>query len=126
MPRPNRQGRFVNRPFAFWTLERDAMNDPKTWDEYLDLVHQAVYEVDELKACTDDDAWDMEDGEVYAQFIDPLDAQLRNLFDDMTSGRYEFQHDTDLPFMVLVQRFGRAIPFRTLLETINRTHRKGV
>lgn len=102
------------------------MNDPKTWDEYLDLVHQAVYEVDELKACTDDDAWDMEDGEVYAQFIDPLDAQLRQLFDDMTSGRYEFQHDTDLPFMVLVQRYGRAIPFRNLLEAINRTHRKGV
>lgn len=102
------------------------MKDPKTWDEYLDLVHQAVYEVDELKACTDDDAWDMEDGEIYAQFIDPLDAQLRKLFDDMTSGCYEFQQDTDLPFMVLVQRFGRAIPFRALLETINRTHRKGV
>ena len=35
-------------------------------------------------------------------------------------------HDTDLPFMAIVQRYGRAIPFRTLLETINRAHRKDV
>ncbi|MBT9613970.1 MAG: hypothetical protein IV108_11975 [Burkholderiales bacterium] len=101
------------------------MNDPKTWDEYLDLVHQAVYEIDEMRACIDEDAGD-EDAEIYIQFIDPLDAQLRKLFDDMTSDRYEFQHDTDLPFMAIVKRYGRAIPFRTLLETINRTHRKGV
>ena len=77
-----------------------------------------------IQACTDDDAWDKESGEVYVQFIDPLDTQLRKQFDDMTSGRYEFQHD--LPFMAIVQRSGRAIPFRTLLETINRTHRNGV
>ena len=44
----------------------------------------------------------------------------------MTSDRYEFQHDADLPFMDIVRRFGRAIPFRTLLEAINRIHRKGV
>ena len=98
------------------------MKSPSDWDEYLDLVHQAVYEVDELKACMDDDM-EMEDG--YAQFIEPLDVQLRKLFDDMTSGRYQFPSNTDLPFMVVVQKFGRAIPFRALLETINRTHREG-
>ena len=26
------------------------MKNPKTLDEYIDLVHQAVYEVDELRA----------------------------------------------------------------------------
>ncbi len=101
------------------------MHNPTTWDEYLDLVHQAVYEIDEMRACIDEDAGD-EDAELYAQFIDPLDVSLRKLFDDMTSGRYQFPSNTDLPFMTVVQRFGRAIPFRQLLETINRTHRNGL
>ena len=100
------------------------MENPTTWDEYLDLGHQAVYEIDELRACIDEDAGD-EDAELYAQFIEPLDFHLRKLFDDMTAGRYQFPGDSDLGFMSVVQRFGRAIPFRQLLETINRTHRKG-
>jgi hypothetical protein len=101
------------------------MKNPTTWDEYLDLVHQAVYEIDEMRACIDEDSGD-EDAELYAQFIDPLDMHLRKLFDDMISGRYQFPGNTDLPFMAVVQRFGRAIPFRLLLETINRTHRQGL
>ena len=101
------------------------MNNPATWDEYLDLVHQAVYEIDELRACIDEDAGD-EDAELYAQFIEPLDFHLRKLFDEMTSGRYQFSADADLPFMPVMQKYGRAIPFRVLLETINRTHRKGL
>ena len=101
------------------------MDTAKTWDEFLDLVHQAVYEIDEMRAILDEDAGD-EDAELYAQFIEPLDFHLRKLFDDMTSGRYQFSRDADLPFMPVVQRFGRAIPFRQLLETINRTHRKGL
>jgi len=100
------------------------MKTPATWDEYLDLVHQAVYEIDEMRACIDEDAGD-EDAELYAQFNEPLDIHLRKLFDDMISGRYQFPGDTDLPFMAVVQRFVRAIPFRLLLETINRTHRTG-
>ena len=31
------------------------MKNPKTLDEYIDLVHQAVYEVDELRAIVEDD-----------------------------------------------------------------------
>ena len=101
------------------------MHKPSTWDEYLDLVHQAVDEIDEMRTRIDADAGD-EDAELYAQFIEPLDAYLRQLFEDMTSGRYQFPNTTDLPFMAVVHRFGHAIPFRLLLETINRTHRNGL
>jgi len=99
------------------------MKKPETLDEYIDLVHQAVYEVDELRACTEEDTEEMER---YLPFIDPLDAQLRQLFADMTSGKYAFPADTDLPFMAIVQRWGRDIPFRTLLQTINAVHREGL
>ena len=49
--------------------------------------------MNELRACID------EDGELYAQFIEPLDFHLRKLFDDMTAGRYQFPGDADLGFM---------------------------
>lgn len=101
------------------------MRGPTTWDEYLDLVHQAVYEVDELRACMMEDG-DLEDMDIYNQYVGQLDMQLRALYDSMTGGRYQFPADTDLSFMPLVQRYGRFIPFRGLLELINKTHRNGL
>lgn len=98
---------------------------PKTWDEYLDLVHQAVYEVDELKACLVEED-ELEDAALYNQFLGPLDNELRKLFDAMTSGKYQYPAAEDLSFMPLVQKYGRFIPFRGLLETINKTHRDGL
>jgi len=99
------------------------MKPPKTLDEYIDLVHQAVYEVDELRACIEDD---MEEMEECLPFIDPLDAQLRALFESMTRGTYKFPEEDDLPFMPIVKRFGSQIPFKQLLEVINTTHRNGL
>lgn len=96
---------------------------PTTYDEYLDLVHQVVYEVDELRSCNADDEEEMER---YMAFIDPLDAQLRLLYARMTSGDYTFPEPQDLPFMSIVHAFGKHIPFRRLLETINETHRNGL
>lgn len=101
------------------------MNNAKTWDEYVDLVHQAVYEIDELKACMMEEE-DMEDTAMYSQFVGQLDVELRKLFDDMVAGRYQFPNETDLPFMPLVRQYGRFMPFRGLLETINATHREGL
>ena len=98
---------------------------PKTWDEYLDLVHQAVYEIDELKSCLVDED-ELEDAALYNQFLGPLDIELRKLFDEMTSGKYQFPAAKDLSFMPLVKQFGRFMPFRGLLETINETHREGL
>lgn len=101
------------------------MRGPKTWDEYLDLVHQAVYEVDELRACLLDEE-ELDDVDLYNQYLGPLDKSLRELYDAMTAGRYQFPAGEDLPFMPLVRQYGRFIPFRGLLEVINRTHREGL
>ncbi len=101
------------------------MKGPTSWDEYLDLVHQAVYEVDELRTCMMEED-DMEDTDLYNQYVGQLDMQLRELYDAMIGGRYQFPADADLPFMSLVQRYGRFIPFRGLLELINKTHRNGL
>lgn len=100
------------------------MRNVEKYEEFVDLVHQAVYEVDELRACMEDEEdYDMER---YAPFIDALDASLRQLYDDILSGNYSGAgQGGDLPFMKIVNRFERDIPFRDLLKTINAAHRKG-
>jgi hypothetical protein len=99
------------------------MRNVDKYEEFVDLVHQAVYEVDELRACFEEDEYDMER---YAPFIDALDASLRQLYDDIISGNYAGAGmGGDLPFMKIVNRFERDIPFRDLLKTINAAHRKG-
>lgn len=100
------------------------MKLPKTVDEYVDYVHQAVYEVDELLCIIGDD------DETYGgimPLVNELDAQLRRLYDDMVSGRYEFDpNGPDLPFMALVDQLGKHVPFKPLLKAINHTHRFGL
>jgi hypothetical protein len=100
------------------------MNKVAKFEEFVDLVHQAVYEVDELRACMEDDE---DDGMGrYTPFIDALDASLRQLYDDIIANQYSGAGmGGDLPFMKIVNRFERDIPFRDLLKTINAAHRKG-
>ena len=52
------------------------MKQPKTVDEYIDLVHQAVYEVDELMSIFGDDA---EAYEGVIPLVAQLDAELRKI-----------------------------------------------
>ena len=100
------------------------MKNPKTVDEYIDLVHQAVYEVDELRAIVEDDE---ERKTMILPWVDAMDKELRQMFDDMTSGRYQFDpNGPDLPFMAIVKRFGPSVPFKSLLNVINHTHRFGL
>jgi hypothetical protein len=91
--------------------------------EFIDLVHQAVYEVDELRACLEHDD---DEAATYTPYLDPLDTMLRDLYSAMTSGKYAGAgHGDDLPFMVLFKRHERDIPFREILRAINATHREG-
>jgi hypothetical protein len=100
------------------------MKRPKTVDEYIDLVHQAVYEVDEMRSYCEEDE---EQKNVIAPFIDQLDAQLRKMYDDMISGQYLFDpNGPDLPFMAILARYRESIPFGSLLSVINTTHRLGL
>lgn len=100
------------------------MKQPKTVDEYIDLVHQAVYEVDELMSIIGDDA---EAYEGILPFVNQLDAMLRKMYDDMISGRYEFDpNGPDMSFMAIADKIGTHMTFKPLLSVINHTHRFGL
>ncbi|MDO9635737.1 MAG: hypothetical protein Q7I95_02155 [Thiobacillus sp.] len=99
------------------------LNKAKDLNELIDLVHEAVYEVDELRACLEHDD---EEASIYTPYLDTLDTMLRALHESMASGKYAGAgQGGDLDFMPLFKKHERDIPFRELLRTINATHREG-
>lgn len=99
-----------------------SLRRAKSADEYIEWVRQAVFEVDDLRDCYE---FDLEDVTRFPAFLDPLEQSIKDLFDSMREGRYQFGRE-DLPFMNLIHRFGDEIPFASLLKQINETHRKGL
>ena len=92
-------------------------------NELIDLVHEAVYEVDELRACLEHDD---DEASTYTPYLDDLDRILRDLHESMVSGQYGgVGRGEDLGYMPLFKKYERSIPFRELLRTINATHREG-
>jgi hypothetical protein len=94
-------------------------------DEYIDLVHEAIYEVDELRLAIEESSLD-DEWERYRDLLEPLDIELRKLYEELTSGRYRFRPGEDLPFLPIIERLGREVPVKPLLEAINATHRRGL
>ncbi len=95
---------------------------PKTAEQYVRMVDQAIVEVEELRSCYE---YDMEDPGTHLTYLDPLEQMLRRLRAAMADGSYEFANE-DLPFMDLVNKHGKALPFSNLLAVINHTHRNGL
>jgi hypothetical protein len=99
------------------------VNRAKTAEEYVDLVKQAIFEVEELRLATE---YDMEGMTGAQSFLDELEGQVRQVYNDMAAGTYEFGNE-DLPFMRVVEKCDdRLLPFKYLLRQINETHRKGL
>lgn len=100
------------------------MKRPKTTDEYVDLMHQAVYEVDEIRSIMEEDS---DEFAPFRPYIDLLDKQLRQMYEDMVAGRYKFDpNGPELPFMDVVRKLGSRLPFGNLLKVIDETHRLGL
>ena len=96
---------------------------PKTAEAYAELVRQALFEVEELRAAVE---YDMEYMGGALEFLDELEAQVRAIYQSMVDGTYRFE-DRDLPFMRLLDRTDdRVLPFKDLLKIINATHRQGL
>lgn len=95
---------------------------PKTAEEYVNLVDQALDELDELRFAAE---YDM-DSMGPMPFLEPLEEMVRDLRQSMRDGSYRFDNE-DLPFMNIVRETSdRKLPFKFLLQMINETHRKGL
>jgi hypothetical protein len=98
------------------------MQRPKTVEEYVDLVKQALFETEELRAGAE---YDMEELDKDRAFLITIEEELRNIYQSMLDGTYMFEN-RDLEFMDLVKKRESDIPFTYLLRIINETHREGL
>ncbi|SCZ56374.1 hypothetical protein [Thiohalomonas denitrificans] len=95
---------------------------PKTAEEYVRLVEQALIEIDELRACFE---FDMEDAGGQLGYLEPLEQGLKELRASMADGSYHFEN-RDLAFMEIANKYKSQLPFAHLLAVINHTHRNGL
>ena len=104
------------------------MNDTKivrarSSDEYVQMVEQALDDVWDLHQSIEYDEEFMADAR---EFIGPLEKSLKDLYQSMKEGNYQFATG-DLPFMEIVEKYHDAqLPFKFLLKRINETHVKGL
>jgi len=100
------------------------MYEVNTPEEYMHLLEQTIYEVDDLMRCAEDE------GEVDLELTGQL-ASLKamrqglvQLAEQLASGNHEFGKGKELPFMEQVRR-AQYLPFRPMLDALNAAYRKG-
>lgn len=99
------------------------MKRASTMKEYQELINQALFELQDLRASVEFDEEFM--GEVL-EFVEPLETSIRKLNQDISDGSYRFAKQ-NLPFMPIVyQTPGSLLPFKQLLILINDTHIHGL
>jgi hypothetical protein len=97
-------------------------NHPKTVEDYVRLVDQAIIEIDEFIACLE---FDMDEPGEQIGVLQPLLNNLNAIRQSMADGSYEFENK-DLPFMEVANKLTTQLPFSQLLAVINETHRQGL
>lgn len=92
-------------------------------DEYVDMIKQAIDETFDLRQAIEFDGEFMVEGH---ELVDEIEVTLKNLYDSMKAGKYEFATG-DLPYMASMKKYHEGmVPFRYLLKRINETHNKGL
>lgn len=101
----------------------NGMKRARSVEEYIDLVKNALYEVEDLRASIEYDNEGMHDAPI---FLEKLETAVRGVYDAMVDGSYAFGRD-DLGFMSIVRDADEgALPFKYLLVRINETHKHGL
>ncbi len=96
---------------------------PKTAEEFVNLVDQALFELEDLRMSME---YDMDSLGGAATFLEQLEGEVQRLRNAMADGSYRFGKE-DLPFMKLVDaQDDSLLPFKYLFATINRTHKLGL
>lgn len=102
------------------------MTTPRTQDEYLDLVDQAIFEIEDVLMCAEDEG-DPEDS-AFSDILpvyEELSSNLKKLHADILQGRYAIGQGEDLPFMPLATKWKERIPFHDLLAALNYAYKTG-
>lgn len=97
--------------------------DPSNLEEYLGLIEQALFEISDLRAAIE---FDMEGMESSLGIVEELDHDLQHLKASLSEGSHIYANG-DLPYMLKIKKLNyKTLPFKSLLEDINRVHRNGM
>ncbi len=95
----------------------------RSTEEYVNMIEQAIDDTFDLRQAFEFDSDDLGD---VAKFVDPLESGLKEIYQSMKDGTYQFSTG-DLPFMSILNEYHDSmIPFKYLLLRINATHMKGL
>ena len=99
------------------------MRRARTVDEYVAMIRDAIYEVEEMRAAIEYDEEYMSDS---SKIIDELESSLKEIIDAMQKGEYSWRTG-DLRYISMIKDLDeRIVPFRSLLLRINDTHKHGL
>ncbi len=98
---------------------------PTNVDAYIKMVRDALFEVGNLRAAIGYEEDDL--AETAGEFLDALEGGLQTLLKGLEAGSHVFADGADLPFMQhIAGASSYVLPFRTLIEDVNATHRQGL
>lgn len=99
------------------------MKRARTVDEYVSLIKDALYEVEDMRAAIEYDEEGMGGG---SKIINELEDILKDLYKQMQAGEYCWRTG-DLSYMSLIRNLDDGVvPFMSLLTRINDTHKNGL
>jgi len=99
------------------------MKRARTVEEYVGLIKDAIYEIEDMRAAIE---FDEEGMGASNKVIDELEEYLKEIYDLMMSGDYCWRTG-DLKYMELIRNVDDGVvPFRSLLVRINDTHKNGL
>ena len=102
------------------------MFEPQTPDDYLDLIDQAVFEIEEaMMAAEYEDVSQEDDLSALLPLLEQLVSELKKLHGAVHAGVHPFGGGQDLPLMAIVRAWKHRIPVSGLLEAINEVQKKG-
>ena len=101
------------------------MYQPKTTEDYLELVDQAIFEVEDLIRCAEEEDDGIVEFAAQLPVYQELAQALKTLRAEVAAGTHTFGGKQDLPFMPLVRQWRSRIPFHVLLGALNTAHKEG-
>ena len=94
-------------------------------DDYVELINQALFEIEDLILCAEDEG----DGDAEFTAMMPdlrvIEAGLKALHAEILGGGYVIGRGEDLPCMPVVQKVRKRLPIVSLIDAVNTAHKKG-
>jgi hypothetical protein len=105
--------------------DNELMYKPKSVDDYVELINQALFEIEDLILCAEDEGEDDNEFTLMTPDLRLIEEGLKALQAELLGGDYVIGRGEDLPFMPVVQKIRKRLPIVVLIDAINNTHKKG-